>query len=287
MWRESRSLGLSSYFILCCSPQPAQWPWLNSFEDVHVIFVPKAKLNTVSQHTTVRKKSPFSSACWLFFGWYSLGHSSLPAQDPTGDFCPNLVSTRTPTYVLCCKAFCQHSVTPQPAQVHGFVPSQVQDPTFLFAGLSEVPGGLFPQLVKSLWTAVKPPAHSVLPSVGIFHRGACQAVTGAVVKAFDTIHPRNTAGSCPPALTTSQTPAHWPLTSKPRQIFSHLVLHISQVWLQHLSCLWTLVLFCGWGSIAKIRVQRSEAGELSCFPVSAVWPSVSGPSHRDQMIHVI
>lgn len=88
MWRESRSLGLSSYFILCCSPQPAQWPWLNSFEDVHVIFVPKAKLNTVSQHTTVRKKSPFSSACWLFFGWYSLGHSSLLAQDPLGTSVP-------------------------------------------------------------------------------------------------------------------------------------------------------------------------------------------------------
>lgn len=41
------------------------------------------------------------------------------------------------------KASSQHSVTPQPAVVHGVAPSQVQDLTFLFVELPEAP---FPSL---------------------------------------------------------------------------------------------------------------------------------------------
>lgn len=204
MLREPRSLSLSSCFIMCCSSsQLSGLGWTHLKTSMSFLYQ-GAKLSTVPQHMTVRKESPFPSACWQCFGWYSLGNSSLACTGAHWGLLSHLVSTRTPTYVLCCKAPCQHSITPQPAVVHGFVPSQVQDLTFLFVELSEVPVGLFPQLVKSLWIAVKPPAHSVLPSAGSVHGGACQAVSGAVVEVFDTNHPSNTAESCHSALTTSQ-----------------------------------------------------------------------------------
>lgn len=38
-------------------------------------------------------------------------------------------------------------------------------------------------------------------------------------------------------------------------------------------------------AVVKVGSQRSEAGELDCFPASAVQPVVSYPSHRDQMQH--
>lgn len=199
MLREPRSLSLSSYFIMCCSPQPALWPWLNSSEDTHVIFVSRGQTEHSTPAYDSQEGITFPSACCLCFGWYSLGNSSLAGTGVHWGLLSHLMSTRTPTYILCCKAPCQHSITPQPALVHEFAPSQIQDLTFLFVELSEVPLGLFPQLVKSPWIAVKPPAHSALPSFGIIHGGACQAVTRAVVKVFDTIHPSNTAEHWPPA----------------------------------------------------------------------------------------
>lgn len=91
------------------------------------------------------------------------GDSSLGGTGAHWGLLFHLESTRTLAYILCCKAPSQHSITPQPEVVHGFAPSQVQDLTFLFVELSEVPVGLFPQHVKSPWMAVKPPAHSELP----------------------------------------------------------------------------------------------------------------------------
>lgn len=96
------------------------------------------------------------------------------------------------------------------------------------------------------------------------------------------------------------TTQHWPdfssLTTHLQvqqysQLFSHLVFHISPAWLK---LLYDLSL--AWGhwhysmmeeAVAKIWAQRSEAGEMGWFPVSAVWPPVSHPSHRDQMLHVV
>lgn len=166
-----------------------------------------AKLSAVAQHTTVRKESPFPSACWLCSGRYSLGDSSLAGTAAHWGLLSPLVSTRTPTCVLWCKAPSQHSITSHPAVVHGFAPSQVQDLTFLLAELSEVPVVPFLQLVKSLWIAVKAPAHSELPQLALSTEVPARLSPRAVVKVFDTIHASNTAESCHSAL-TSHTPAH-------------------------------------------------------------------------------
>ena len=40
---KPRSLSLSSYLILCSRHQPAWWPWLNSFQFVHILLVPRGQ----------------------------------------------------------------------------------------------------------------------------------------------------------------------------------------------------------------------------------------------------
>lgn len=143
-------------------------------EDVHVIFVPRCQ---AEPSAPAHDSQEGMTICWLCCGWCSLGNSSLAGTGAHWALLSHLLPTRIPTYVPCCKDPSQHSIGPQPAVVHGFAPSQVQDLAFLFVELSEAPVGPFPQLVKCPWIAVKPPAHSVLPWAGIIHRGACQAIT--------------------------------------------------------------------------------------------------------------
>lgn len=242
---------LSSYLIMCSSPQQTWWPWLNSFELVCVILVPKDQKET--QYSS-KQETEWDNHFPQPAGYALADTVALLPQGHTVDFWPVWHPPRSFSAKLLPHFSSQLLHSP------GVTPLQMQGFWFL-----RFP---FLQLVISPWTAAKSPAHSVLPSV--WHH-PLRCLPSHRLKPWWSCWTLSTPGwSWGMVITTDLQSGH-SLTSslsthfqaqQTSQIFSHLVFHISQAWLQLCySCLWTLMLLCcGGSSHKKFKIRGRRAG---------------------------